>query len=272
MKFAVKSLLLLYTLAVLSGALLPFMSQSAAADSANLIANPSVETVDPSQKTLPQGWAQDEWGSNKPTFSYLSTGHDSDHSVKVQMSNYSSGDAKWYFTPVAVNSGTNYNYSDYYEATVQTDVVAQFDDGAGNYTYQDLGTAEASSSWHAYTADFVVPSGIKNVTVLHVIAANGTLTTDDFSLTATAATPPPTDGNLVANSSMETANPNNKSAPQDWLQDEWGTNKPTFSYLNTGHTGSHSVQVQMKNYSSGDAKWYFTPVAVNSGTNYNYSD
>ncbi|HXE09990.1 MAG TPA: polysaccharide deacetylase family protein, partial [Verrucomicrobiae bacterium] len=259
--------------------LLPLaMASSASADSPNLIANASVETADPSNSAQPQSWLKDNWGTNKETYTYLKTGaEDGTHAVKVQMTSYTSGDAKWYFTPVNVTAGSQYNFSDYYQGTVATDVVAQFDDGNGNYTYQDLGAAAKSTTWKQYAASLTVPAGAVHVTVFHLIESVGTLTTDNFSLTAAAPVtppPPPTPGsNLIANQSVETASPNNSAMPQSWLQDKWGTNKVTYSYPTTGgQDGKRSVKLQMTSYTSGDAKWYFTPVAVQQNTLYTYSD
>jgi peptidoglycan/xylan/chitin deacetylase (PgdA/CDA1 family) len=249
---------------------MPFVGVTANADATNLIANASTETANGS---APQDWLKDSWGTNTPTYTYNNTGHTGTHSVTISMNSYTSGDAKWYFSPVAVQGSTKYDFSDYYQSTIANDVVAQFDDGAGNYTYLDLGSASASSAWKQYTASFTTPSNTKNVTIFHLIAAVGSLTTDDFSLTAnTTTTTPPTTGNLITNPSVETANANNSANPDSWATDSWGTNTPTYSYLSTGHTDSRSVQVSMTKYTSGDAKWDFAPVAVQSGTNYSFSD
>ena len=77
------------------------------------------------------------------------------------------------------------------------------------------------------------------------------------------------DTNLLANSSVET---NNLNKPTSWSTDTYGTNSATFSYLPTGHTGGHSLNVKMSTYSNGDAKWYPTEVPVSPNTTYTYSD
>lgn len=60
----------------------------------NLIANPSFEIASGS---LPANWNQGGWGSNTRNFSYTSTSHHSGSmSATVNVSNYVSGDAKWY--------------------------------------------------------------------------------------------------------------------------------------------------------------------------------
>ncbi len=270
MKRITRILAAFYLLLSSSVGLLPFAAPAAGADSTNLIANASVETT--ASATTPQDWSTDHWGTNTASFSYATTGRTGTRSLTAQITAYTSGDAKWYFTPVAVTSGSTYTYSDYYQATATTSVVARFDNGTGSYTYRDLGTAAASSTWKQYSANITIPANTTNLTILHVIAGVGTLTTDDYSLTAAAVVTPPTTGNLITNPSFETADPNNSATPQGWLQDSWGTNTPTFSYASTGHTGTRSGKVQLTSYTSGDAKWYFTPVAVSSSTAYTFSD
>ena len=333
--------------------------QAAAATPTNLIANPSVETS--SNGTSPDSWLQGGWGTNTPTFSYLNTGHTGSHSIQVQMSNYTSGDAKWYFAPVAVTAGTTYNFSDYYEATVPTDVVVQLDNGSGTYDYIDMGDVAAATAWTQVSDSFTVPAGFTEATVFHLINSNGTLTTDDYNLSASpnlavqvtsptnstsvsgkavnlAASASSTDGvtsvqfavdgknigtpvtsapyattwdsttvtngthtitataldsdgqtltssavtvtvnnpvsagtNLIPNPSVETST--NGTTPDSWQTGGWGTNTTTFSYPSTGaENGTRSLEVKTTAYTSGDAKWYFSPVAVTAGAEYTFSD
>lgn len=154
--------------------------------SPNLISNPLVQTAS-SNPSLPLNWYQGNWGTNSATFSYLNSGYNDSNSLEVQMSDYSSGDAKWYFNPIAVTPGDSYTYSDYYTSTVATDVMAVFVNGSGNTTYVDLGEASASSNWAQYSASFVVPSGTQTATIYHLINSDGSLQTDDFSFTSDSA-------------------------------------------------------------------------------------
>src|SRR5665213_1067767 len=91
---------------------------------ANLIPNPSLETVDPSNSKVPQNWTNGSWGTNKTTFSYLTTGHTGKHSIKTQITSYTSGASYWFSTPIAVTPGQMYDYSDWYESNVTTEVDA----------------------------------------------------------------------------------------------------------------------------------------------------
>ena len=242
----------------------------------NLIVNPSVET---NTSSLPNNWLKDSWGTNSPTFTYQTNGQDGSRSLSVQIKTYRTGDAKWYFTPVAVTAGQAYTYSDYYKATVQTFLVAQTDNGSGNFNYFQIGNALATSSvWKNVTATFTVPTGVQSLTIFHLINKVGTLQTDNFSLSASSSPDPnpnPNPGPLVItdnvpNNSLEQ---NDGSQPLAWSGDKWGTNSPTFTYLdNLGHTGTHSVKTELTSYSSGDAKWNYTPQPTTPNSQWRFTD
>jgi peptidoglycan/xylan/chitin deacetylase (PgdA/CDA1 family) len=50
------------------------------------------------------------------------------------------------------------------------------------------------------------------------------------------------------------------------------TNTTTFSYLTTGHTGSHSVKVESTAYTNGAANWYYADIPVSTGKTYKYEN
>jgi len=254
-------------------ALLPV---SAWADTPNLIANPSVETA---SGLAPTGWITNSWGANTASFAYTTTGH-TGHGLSVTISNYQSGDAKWVAALSAVVAGQSYTYSDYNQSTVDSELDVEYLDSSGNQSYVYLQTIAPTSTWQQSTSTFTIPSGIVSASVLHVIYSNGTLQTDDYSLTTNSQTvtpptppadptPPATGANLIPNASFETANGAN---PAGWTQDSWGTNTAAFTYVkNDGHTGTNSAKVTVSKYTDGDAKWYFDPLALTPGAQYTYS-
>lgn len=245
--------------------------QASAAPSANLIANPSVETSSGSPAT-PTSWSSNKWGTNTTTFTYLTTGRTGTKSVKVQTTSYSNGDAKWSANPVAVTPGTQYTYSDYYKSNVTTRYTVEYTSTTGALTYQELATAPASSTvWQQAVRTFTPPAGTATARVYHLLDRVGQLTIDDASLTYELAPTPPADGNLAPNPSLESSQ-GSPAAPLNWSNNKWGTNTTTFSYLTNGRTGSKSVQVQMTARTSGDAKWFFEPVAIQPNKSYDISN
>lgn len=242
--------------------------------SSNLVSNPSLETV-AADGVSPQAWSHDSWGTNTPVYSYEATGRTGSRSGKVQITSYTSGDAKWYFSHVSITGGTKYTFTDYYTSDVTTKVVAEVEGSNGAFSYIDIAPAAASASWKQFTGSFTAPAGAQRVTVLHVLPAAGTLTIDDYSLTVSDGTAPnpdptPVDQNLIANPSHETAN---GSKPAGWQSEKWGSNTVSFAYVQgDGHTGTRSVKTTVSNYVSGDAKWFFAPLTnVTAGASYNFS-
>jgi peptidoglycan/xylan/chitin deacetylase (PgdA/CDA1 family) len=147
----------------------------------NIIPNNSVES---STGNLPTGWVEDSWGTNTTKFTYLSnSGHTGSHSVRVQMTKYTNGDAKWHVDPIAVTPGDTYNFSDWYQSNVISHVVVDFTRADGTDYYVELRAAPISTStWAHYSESFPVILDAKTVTVYHMIEGVGSLTVDDESL------------------------------------------------------------------------------------------
>ena len=71
----------------------------------NLIANPSLE----SQAGLnqPYSWSSSFWGTNNALFTYPVAGYSSPRAATVQITDYTDGEARWYFDDVPVTGGGN---------------------------------------------------------------------------------------------------------------------------------------------------------------------
>jgi peptidoglycan/xylan/chitin deacetylase (PgdA/CDA1 family) len=161
-------------------------THSVAAD-ANLIANPSLETV---SGVNPADWQTNYWGSLKATFKYETAGRTGNRSVTTTVANYKSGDAKWKPTVVNVTPGVTYTFSDWYKSTAVTsiDVVVGTTSGTTNYVWK--GDFAASAAWKQTTFTYKAPANAKTLTFHHYLRTNGTLTVDDYSLTAPGTTAP----------------------------------------------------------------------------------
>ena len=130
---------------------------------------------------LPLSWAKGGWGTNSRTFTYPATGVSGSKAVKVSISAYTNGDAKWYFNPVAVTAGT-YTYSDDYSSTIPSIITVQYKNSDGTLTYKDIATLPASTSFTHASVDFSVPSNVSAVSVFHLINNVGSLTIDNASI------------------------------------------------------------------------------------------
>ena len=155
----------------------------------NLIANPSLE-----DETLgdPTNWQSNGWGTNTHTFTYPVAGIDGADAARVEMTSYTSGDAKWFFDAVPVVGGETYTFSNQYRSDVTTFPVIRYtlDDTSVQYVGLDA-LASTGGSWATNTENFTAPANAVEGTLFHVIADVGFLEVDDYSLTGAAAGPGP---------------------------------------------------------------------------------
>src|ERR1700754_3524561 len=100
---------------VFSLCVLLLLAVSPAAHAADVpIPNPGAEK--PNGGNEATDWGQNTWGANTAQFTRPSTGaHTGTYSLRVDMSAYSSGDAKWLHAPVEVTGGKYYRSSDFYK-------------------------------------------------------------------------------------------------------------------------------------------------------------
>lgn len=148
------------------------------------IANDSLETVSPTDATMPENWSTNAWGTNTHTFTYLTNeGRTGSRAVKVEITKYTDGDAKWFFNEVPVTPGGMYRFTDWYKSNVATSIIVQFTTADATQTYIELGIAEPTPEWKQFTNIFQIPRDAKSMTVYHLINTVGWLITDDFAIT-----------------------------------------------------------------------------------------
>lgn len=164
------------------GAATPPPSQSG-----NIVPNPSFEQEDAAHKPL--GWKSDKWGTNTSVFSLVhGNAAAGDHSARIDVSNYSNGEARWYFNPVAITPNTLYTVSLMQKSSGPTKVLVDVTLADNTHKYFWLGTLPNSTSWAAFTKTFTAPATAKNATVGVYMTGTGFLQIDDVSLTPPAPT------------------------------------------------------------------------------------
>jgi peptidoglycan/xylan/chitin deacetylase (PgdA/CDA1 family) len=151
--------------------------------SGNLIANGSLEA---GTTNAPTGWVQGGWGSNTRIATYPVAGV-SGNAAQVEITAYTNGDAKWYFTPVAVTPDTTYTFSGAYTATVESELVVQYELTDGSFSYAFIDTLPPAATWESYTRTITTPANAAKLTVFHLIAGVGVLTVDEQSLLVSAS-------------------------------------------------------------------------------------
>ncbi len=153
----------------------------------NLLQNLSFEQHAAGDPTQPYSWQQGQWGNNSASFSYVSDAHTGSHALRVDMTSYTDGDAKWYdASPVAASPNTSYTFRDFYKSSALSSVFMEYTHSDGSLTYGWLGDTAAASNWTQSTYSFTTPADVIKVSPLHVINRVGYLITDDIELFATS--------------------------------------------------------------------------------------
>jgi peptidoglycan/xylan/chitin deacetylase (PgdA/CDA1 family) len=148
----------------------------------NLIQNFSLETVSDSSSKLPKYWVSEKYGTNTVTFLYPASAHTGSTGARIDVSQYTSGDAKWLHNEIAVLPNTDYKFEDYYKSNVATEVNAEFHMADGSVQYKNLGMVQPSVIWTKFSVVFTTPANVKSVIVFHLIDKVGYLENDDFFL------------------------------------------------------------------------------------------
>jgi len=151
------------------------------------VPNFSVETQDPSNANLPTSWSHSAWGTNTAAYTYVTNdGHDGTKSVKVAISKYTDGDAKWVYTPQALTRGADYRFTGWYKTNTIPHVVAQYikDDGSEDYfgLPDPEPAANAATTWQQYSDVFSVPQNVKAVSLFMFISNVGWVQVDDYHI------------------------------------------------------------------------------------------
>jgi peptidoglycan/xylan/chitin deacetylase (PgdA/CDA1 family) len=155
----------------------------------DLVPNNSVEVPSSASSSVPADWYTDGWGTNTPQFQYITNdGHDGSRSVKITMTGYSSGDAKWVFDPQALTPGKDYRFTAWYKTNTIPHVVAEYEMNDGSQSFfglpDPLPPTNSATVWQKYSDVFPVPaSGVRSVTVYFFLTNNGWLQTDDYHIT-----------------------------------------------------------------------------------------
>ena len=161
-------------------------SSSSSVNGVNLVANPSLEND--GGNGSPAQWRQGVWGTNNANFSYPVSGQEGAKAASINITQYTDGDAKWYFDDVAVSPNAEYSFSDYYKSTAPTQVLARYSFPDGSFAYAVLGSPGSSNdAWQLFSTNFVTPANVASMTVFHLIQSAGMLTVDNVSIHLAAA-------------------------------------------------------------------------------------
>ncbi|MGA0893769.1 MAG: glycosyl hydrolase family 18 protein [Ilumatobacteraceae bacterium] len=231
----------------------------------SLVVNGSFELMG-SGCAAPQSWLAGGWGTNTRTLTVPSTGGAvGSRFGRVQITSYSSGDAKWAFDHVPVVPGGTYVFADWYRSTAPSQITIEYRTAAGALSYAWLRDLSAATNWTPVAASFTVPTGVTSVSVFHLIARVGTLDIDDASIVADSSTLAPPAG-LVASSSAA-----------DRLTASWGSVAAAtvydLQYAGTSSTGTPIAAITVSDITAVSttvtglaAGWYSVQVRARNTT------
>jgi peptidoglycan/xylan/chitin deacetylase (PgdA/CDA1 family) len=164
---------------------------NAASRGGNMLANASLENLTGSGST-PDCWQQGGTGTNTYTWTRTSNAHTGNWAENVTITAYTNGDRKLVTSQQAnacaprVNAGSTYNLGGWYESNQPIHIMAYYLNSSGNWVYWTQSPAFPASSnwaWANWTTP-AVPAGATALSFGLNIAAVGSLTTDDYSMTA----------------------------------------------------------------------------------------
>ncbi len=150
-------------------------------DPSNPIPNYSLEEVS-SNAALPAHWSSVKTGNNNARFTYLNTGHTGNKSLKVEISQHTSGLAYYRFDSAPVTGGGAYDFSFYHQSDAYSEIDAEITLDNGEVLYQYLGVSYPSSDWSKFSARINLPKNAKSISVYSILYSKGTIVTDDYSL------------------------------------------------------------------------------------------
>jgi peptidoglycan/xylan/chitin deacetylase (PgdA/CDA1 family) len=167
----------------------PVTISNAASRGGNMLANASLESS--ANGTVPDCWQLGGTGTSTYSWTRTSNAHTGSWAENVVITAYTSGDRKLVTSQQAnacsprVTPGSTYNLSAWYESNQPTHIVAYYLNASGSWVYWTQSPAfAASASWAqaAWTTP-PVPAGATAVSFGLNLAAVGSLTTDDYSMT-----------------------------------------------------------------------------------------
>lgn len=170
----------------------PATISNASSRGGNMLANASLESYS-SGTAVPDCWQRGGYGTN--TFSWVksSNAHSGNWAQTVVISSYTSGDRKLVTAQDSsacsprVTPGHTYNLGAWYEANVPSHLVVYYENSSGTWVYwkESSQFAASSSNWAQATwTTPAVPSGAVALSFGLYIGAVGSVTTDDYMMTA----------------------------------------------------------------------------------------
>ena len=212
-------------------------------DGVNAIQNPSLEATNPATG-FPQCFQAGGWGTNTVAWSKTNDAHSGSVAEQLDVSGYQNGDAKLLPTldfgacSPSVTPGKAYDLSVWAKSTAVTQFALYYRDAAGVWFYW------TSSPWFAAASTYtqmtfrtpVVPAGATAITFGLALIANGSLTTDDYSMVSAGTGAAASDASALTSgkSSTSVESPTSPKKPTKKLHSRVRPELPGLGKLKQG--------------------------------------
>jgi len=142
-------------------------------DTFNFLLNPSVE-IDEDGDNSPEYWNKGDSGDVGAAYTWLDTGHTSDHSVKVSITYNTSAlswhSAQWYqsfsieYSPFEI--GSRYLFRFWYKSSIKCYIYVVFQDDSGQSIGSQKAEGELTTTWAlSQWLEFAIPEGTYRMTL-----------------------------------------------------------------------------------------------------------
>jgi hypothetical protein len=154
-----------------------------------MVANASLETA--ANGSTPDCWQLTGTGTNTFAWARASTAHSGNWGENVSITALTSGDRKMLTSQAAgacsprITAGSTYNLGGWYESNQPARIIVYYQNSSGSWTYwMQSPQFAASSGWaHATWTTPALPAGATALSFGINLAAVGSLTTDDYTMT-----------------------------------------------------------------------------------------
>lgn len=231
----------------------------------NLLANPSFEKLN--AKGLPAKWDIVRENGSPAVSVSAEAGYQGDHSLAVEVSQYTQGTVRIVGQKVAVHGGDRYLFSAAYRARSSFDLVAYLSYANGVEKRQIVGQYKASTKWTTMRAAIVATDDLAAVAYGVQLSTDTRLDLDAAYIVKDHTAPPAAqcdqNANLIPNAGLQTVA---GAWPQGWEPFQYGDNKAVNQLRDDDHN-IYAVST-ITSRKDGQAKWVFLPVAIREQMRY----
>jgi len=224
----------------------------------------------PSEHGLPSGWQLSQSGEASIS-SAATAGYVTDSASRLTVESYQNGDITLASPKASLEPNQTYLFKSYYTSDIPFTLVARFYYADGTDKLMRLDDYPTQTgSWSTASHTFDTLDTITGVQFIYKLASNGHVSVDGMYLEQkqqvhVAQEQATTQKNAIPNSALVATN---IDMPDDWTPYRSGDNSAEFAVMHDD-TGSY-MQVNMRDFVSGEAKWQYAPQPVGPNQLYQF--